>query len=168
MNANEMREKYWSLYDYMANSKDPKNMKIFGKVMTTMVEDMISSNPSKAEEYINKLESIKWNQFLTPAEADKIVANMQPKAPWSRDVWNNAMDSLGLVKEEEPFYNRCAMFVEMNKQYSDHAETISKNILKKPLSDIPMEQIVTGIHAMALDVLKDKDNVYNIRSYFGL
>ena len=56
----------------------------------------------------------------------------------------------------------------MNKQYSDHAETIADKILKKPLSEIPAEQIVPGIYAMALDVLKDKDGVYNIRKYFGL
>ena len=45
---------------------------------------------------------------------------------------------------------------------------IADRIIKKPLSTIPAEEIVPGIHALALDVLKDKDGVYNIRRYFGL
>ena len=90
------------------------------------------------------------------------------ETPWSREVWNNAMDQLGLMKEEAPYYNRCALWTEMNKQYSDHAQTIADNILKKPLAEIPAEQIVPGIRAMALDLLKDKDHVYNIREYFHL
>lgn len=93
---------------------------------------------------------------------------MQPKAPWSHEVWRNAMQSLGLPTEEEPYYNSCALWVEMNKQYTDHAQTIADNILKKPLAEIPTEQIVTGIHALALDLLKDRDKVYCIRNYFGL
>jgi hypothetical protein len=48
MNAQELRERYWSLYEYMANSKNPDNMKAFGRVMTSMVEEMIQSSPSKA------------------------------------------------------------------------------------------------------------------------
>lgn len=93
---------------------------------------------------------------------------MQPKAPWSREVWNNAMDSLGLKKEEDPYYNRCALWTVMNQVYSDHAQTIADNIIKKPLNEIPAEQIVPGIYALALDLLLDKDGVYNVRSYFGL
>ena len=85
-----------------------------------------------------------------------------------RDVWEKAMKQFGIPLEEQPYYNRCALWVEMNKQYSDHAETIAVRILKKPLSTIPAEEIVPGIHALALDVLKDKDGVYNIRHYFGL
>lgn len=39
---------------------------------------------------------------------------------------------------------------------------------KSHTSGIAVAGIVTGIHAMALDVLKDRDGVYCIRSYFGL
>ena len=156
------------LYDYMSQSRDPKNMKLFGSVMTEMMNAMLQKMPSEAEEMVNKLESIRWNNYLTPKEAEAIVANMQPNAPWDRDVWNNAMDALGIIKEEQPFYNRCALWTEMNKQYTDHAETIAKIALQQPLNDIPAERIVPIIHALALDVLKDRDKVYNIRQYFNL
>ena len=163
-----MKEQYTMLYDYMAQSRDPKNMKAFGHVMTDMMDLLIQKMPSEADEMIQKLEGIRWQQYLTPKEAEAIVGKMQPKAPWNRDVWNNAMQQLGIPVEEAPYYNRCALWAEMNKQYSDHAESLAQKVWKKPLTSIPAEEIVPIIHAFAIDVLKDKDGVYNIRSYFGL
>lgn len=168
MTPQELKEQYDMLYDYMVQSRDPKNMKTFGHVMTEMMDAMLQKMPAEAEEMIQKLESIRWQQYLTPKEAEAIVAKMQPKAPWTREVWNNAMNSMGIPTDEAPFYNRCALWAEMNKQYTDHAQTIADKILKKPLNEIQADQIVPGIHAMALDLLKDKDGVYDIRSYFGL
>jgi hypothetical protein len=168
MTADEMRKEFYELYDMMAMSHDVRNMETFGNVHKEMMEWFIQNKPAEAEEWLMKLESIRWCNYLTPKEAQKIVEGMIPKALWSRDVWKNAMTQLGLALEEEPYYNSCALWVEMNKQYSDHAQTIADNILKKPLSEIPSEQLVKGMYAMALDVLKDRDKVYCIRSYFGL
>ena len=114
-----------SLYDYMSQSRDPKNMKAFGCVMTEMMDYLVANKPDVAEEMIDKLEAIKWHQYLTPKEAEKIVAGMEPKAPWSREVWKNAMESFGLPLEEMPAYNRCVLWVEMNKIYSDFGEEIA-------------------------------------------
>lgn len=168
MKENEMKEKYMSLYEYMSVSNNPKYMKTFGNVMTKMMNDMIAIKPDMAEEYICELESIKWKNYLTQKEAEAIVAKMNPKAPWSRDVWKQAMTQLELPMEEEPYYNSCALWVVMNQVYTDHAQTIADNIIKKPLAEIPADQIVPGIRALAIDLLKDKDGVYNVRSYFGL
>lgn len=160
MNAQEMKDKYWSLYEYMANSKDPENMKAFGRVMTTMMDDSIQSNPAKAEEYINKLEAIKWKNYLTPAEADKIVAAMEPKAPWSRDQWKGAMDKYGYQLEEWPCYNRCALYTTMNMIMSDSSATIGKYVATDDLFRI--------VHDIAVDKLKDADGKFNIRAYFNV
>lgn len=167
MDVQQLKERYQHLYDYMSASRDPKNMKIFGAVMTEMMNAMLQKMPAEAEEMVEKLESIKWHQFLTPKEAETIVNNMQPKAPWNREVWNSAMDSLNLIKEEEPFFNRCALWAEMNKQYSDHGESIA-TLLGKPLNEIPADVIVPAMHRFALDTLKDKDDIYNIRRYFNV
>ena len=168
MNSQELKNAYAEIYGYMATSRKPENMKAFGKVMTKMFGWFAENKPEAAQEWLEELNGIKWNQYLTPKEAEAIVAKMQPKAPWSREVWNNAMDSLGLKKEDEPCYNRCALWVAMNMIYTDHAETIARNILKKPLAEVPTEQIVTGVYALALDLLCDKDGMFNIRTYFGL
>ena len=78
MNIPEQKERYTSLYDFMAQSRDPKNMKAFGSVMTEMMDWMLQNKPDVAEEMIDKLESVKWHQYLTPKEAEKIVAGMDP------------------------------------------------------------------------------------------
>jgi len=164
----ELKEQYTTLYDYMAESRDPKNMKAFGHVMDEMMDYLIANKPDVAEEMVQKLEAIRWKQYLTPKEAETIVSKMKPVAPWKLDTWTRVMTELAITTEEIPYYNSAALWCEMNKQYSDHAETLADKVWKKALDSIPAEEIVPVIHALALDVLKDKDGVYDIRSYFGL
>ena len=159
-----MKDRYTGLYDFMAQSRDPKNMKAFGCVMNEMMDYLVANKPDVAEEMIDKLEAIKWRQYLTPKEAEKIVAGMDPKAPLSRDTWKGAMESFGLPLEEMPAYNRCALWVEMNKIYSDYGEEIA-SLLGKPLSASDKDIIAT-CYKMALKNLKDKDGMYDIRKYF--
>lgn len=162
----ELKDRYLGLYDYMAQSRDPKNMKAFGAVMTQMMDAMLAKMPADAEEMIDKLEAIKWHQYLTPKEAEAIIAKMDPKVPWSRDTWKSAMESFGLPLEEQPYYNRCALWVEMSKMYSDFGDEIAA-LLGKPLTPTDKD-IITACYKMALKTLKDKDGVYDIRRYFGL
>lgn len=150
----------------MAQSQNPKNMKVFGNVMTEMMDVMIQKMPAEAEEMIDKLEAIKWKQYLTPKEAEKIVAGMDPKGPWSREAWKNTMESFGLPLEEQPAYNRCALWVEMNKIYSDFGENLAE-LIGKTLSPTDKD-IISACYKLALKNLKDKDGVYNIRKYFGV
>ena len=168
MTPEEMREEFYALYNMMASSNNVAFMHTFGQVHKEMMEWMIANKPNEAQEWLEKLESIKWDNYLTPKEAEKIVVKMMPKAPWSRDVWRQAMTQLGLPMEEEPYYNSCALWVVMNQVYTDHAQTIADNVIKQPLADIPVEELVPMIRALALDLLKDKDGVYCVRSYFGL
>lgn len=160
MSAQELKEKYLALYEYMANSKKPENMKAFGRVMTTMMNDLIASSPSKAEEYINKLEAIKWCNYLTPAEADKIVSAMVPAAPWSREQWKSAMISHELELEEWPCYNRCALYATMNMIMSDSSETLKKIVGGGDL--------LVAVYQLAVDKLKDSDGRFNVRKYFNV
>ena len=163
-----MRQEFMELYDMMSVSHDVKDMQTFGNVHKEMMEWMIQNKPDLAQEWIGKLESIKWKQYMTRKEAENIIARMKPDAPWRYDVWQAAMTKLSIPMEEEPYYNAYALWCEMNKQYSDHAQSLADKVWKKPLSTISAEDIVPAIHALAIDVLRDKDGVYNIRSYFGL
>ena len=168
MTQEEMKNEYNALYNMMASSNNVEYMHIFGMVNKEMFHYLTQTKPDVAEEMLMKLEAIRWKQYLTPKEAQKIVDGMNPKAPWSRDVWNQTMKQLGLPTEEEPNYNSCALWVEMNKQHSDHAQTLAEKVYKKPLADIPADEIVPVIRSLAIDLLKDKDNKYHIRKYFGL
>ena len=164
MTAQEMKDRYTGLYDYMANSRDPKNMKAFGCVMTEMMDYLIQNKPDVAEEMIDQLEAIKWKQYLTPKEADRIFAGMDPKGAWPREAWKSTMESLGIPLEEPPYYNRCALWIEMNKIYSDFGEEIA-SLLGKPLQPTDKD-IISACYKMALKNLKDKDGIYHIRKYF--
>ena len=161
-----MKKKFLELYNLMASQDNVAFMKVFGNVHKEMMDWMIANKPEAAQEWLDKLESIRWQQYLTPKEAEAIVAKMDPKAPWTRDAWKSAMDSFGLPIEEQPCYNRCALWVEMNKIYSDFGDTIAE-LLGKPLAANDKD-IIAATYKMALKTLKDKDGVYNIRSYFGL
>ena len=160
MNAQEMKERFSDLYSYMAMSKKPSYMMAFGSVMKEMMDWMIANKPAEAQEWIDKLESIRWKNYLTPKEADNIIAQMVPKAPWTRDQWKAAMDKHEYKHEEMPCYNPCALFVTMSMIYSDSSDTLSNFMQGADMFDL--------IHDLAIDKLKDRDGRFNVRRYFGL
>ena len=160
MTTEEMKEEFYALYNLMANSNKVENMHTFGKVHKEMMEWFIVNKPDLAQEWLWKLESIKWKNYLTPKEADKIIAEMQPKAPWSREQWKAAMDQHGYSLEKEPCYNKCALFVTMNMIMSDSSETLTKYVDSGKMFD--------AVYELAVDKLTDKDNVFCIRKYFSL
>lgn len=163
---NEMKQEFAALYQMMATSNEVAYMHVFGQVHKEMFEWLLQNKPDVAEEMLLKLEAIRWCQYLTPKEADKITAGMDPKAPWSREQWKQAMTSFGLPLEEQPHYNRCALFVEMSKIYSDFGENIAEMLGK---SLVPTDKdIIAACYKMALKTLKDKDGIYNIRKYFNV
>lgn len=167
MTSEEMRKEFEALYDMMANSSNPNFMRIFGHVHKEMMEWMIQNKADLAEEFISKLESIRWKNYLTQKEAEKIVSSMTPKAPWSRDVWRQAMDSLGLQKEFEPYYNSCALWVTMNRIYTASAESIAR-IMEMPLESISAEKMVKAVYSLALDELCDTESKVSVRHIYGL
>lgn len=95
MTPEEMRKKFDGLYQLMAMSENVHFMKVFGNVHKEMMDWFITNKPTEAQEWLCKLESIRWKNYLTEKEAEKIVANMNPKAPWSREQWKSAMEKHG-------------------------------------------------------------------------
>ena len=160
MNQEEMKKEFQALYEKMANSNEVAFMRIFGNVHKEMMDWFIANKPELAQEWLDKLQSIKWKNYLTPKEAERIVAEMQPKAPWTKEQWRQAMEQKGFVTDEEPYYNSCALWAVMSMLMSDSSET-----LKKHLGDADQFALV---HDLALDKLKDKDERFNVRGYFGV
>ena len=76
------------------------------------------------------------------------------------------MTSLGLATDEKPYYNDYALYVAMNQVVSDHGCTIAKILGKEDVKEIGSDHLVKYAHSLAIDLLKDKDGVYNIREYF--
>lgn len=167
MEANGMTEKFDELYGIMSSGKEIGNMELFGSVMREMFGWFAVNNPEAAQEWLSKLESIKWNNYLTSKESAKVVASMSPKPVWAKDQLVDALQKLGLATEEVPYYNVCALYTAMSMVYSDSAQTIAR-IIGKPLADIDNETMIKAVHGLAVDKLKDADRVFDIRSYFSL
>lgn len=60
MTADEMKKKFTELYQFMASSENVAFMRVFGNVHKEMMDWFIANKPEIAEEWICKLESIKW------------------------------------------------------------------------------------------------------------
>ncbi len=156
-----MKDKFLVIYNYIINSEDEEKMHVLGKLAKEMMMRTIESNPSLAKEYIERLESVKWCNYLTDKEAETITAKMQPSPLWSRSTWNEAMDKLGWPTCNEPHYNDNALYVTMSMITSDSGDTLTKyaGINTK-------EKMLEVVYHLALDKLKDKDKVFNVREYF--
>lgn len=155
-----MKQEFSALYNLMAGQQNVAFMHIFGQVHKEMMDWFIANKPELAQEWLDKLESIRWKNYLTKTEAEKIVASMEPKAPWSRDQWKQAMTEHGFDMEHEPCYNRCALYATMNMLMSDSGDTLAKYVEK--------DNLFKAVHDLAVDKLTDKDGVFSIRAYFGL
>lgn len=160
-----MMNKFSRLYSKMSASHKPKYMQIFGETMRCMMEDMVDWKPDVAREYLDKLEAIDWCNYLSKKEALAIVNGMEPKGYWDVSEWEKWMESQETSKEDAPHYNKWALYTAMNMVYSDSGSTIAK-ITGHTLSDMPKEELFSAIHLLALDKLKDKDGMFDIRSYF--
>ena len=160
MNQEEMKKEFDALYDMMANSNKVEFMHTFGMVHKEMMDWFIVNKPELAEEWLAKLEAIRWDNYLSPKEAENIVSAMKPRAPWSKEQWKSTMEQHGYDLDDEPCYNRCALWVTMNMIMSDSSETLSKYISS--------DKMFEAVYNLALDKLEDEDEKFNIRTYFGL
>ena len=167
METKEMMNAFNGLYNMMATSNEPRYMHTFGDVMKCMMKDMISLKPDLAQEYIDKLGAIEWNNYLTKKEAMAIVGNMCPKGAWDAVEWEKVMESMDLRLEDKPYYNKWALFVTMNMVYSDSAKSVAV-IAGKTLDDMPKDELFADVHMLALDKLEDKDGVFDVRAYFNV
>ena len=160
MSTEEMKKEFYALYNMMANSQTPAFMHVFGMVTKEMFEWFIANKPELAEEWLGKLESIRWHNYLTHKEAEKIVSSMNPQAPWNYEQWKGAMEKHGYQMEEEPYYNSCALWVVMNMEMSDESENYKKYVEEAKLFN--------AVHDFAVSKLKDKDEHFKVRNYFHL
>lgn len=162
-----MKEEFKELYDLIVHSNDKEKMHALGQVTKSMMCKFIDSYPQQAREYLDMLQSVKWHNYVTAKEAEQIVANMMPKPMWTRTAWEGMMTNLGLPQQEEPYYNNNALYVTMSMISSDSGETIISSMNANSLN-MDRDQLFKFIYNLALDKLKDKDHMFNIRLYFKL
>ena len=161
-----MMEKFDKLYQKMSVSDKVEDMKLFGRVMREAIQELASVRPERADEMLEELCAINWRNYLTRREAEEIVSKMEPEAKWSRDQLERSLRADGLPMSEEPYYNEYALWVEVSKIYSDSGRTLKEHLNKIGLDSDG--ELVNLIYGLAIDHLKDRDGVYDIRRYFKL
>lgn len=162
---NALMQRYEELYAKMATSTDIVKMQVFGEADKWAFGKMSERDPALAQVWLDKLEPVMWNNYLSKAEADAIVskfinADGTMGAHWSYDTMRSAVESLGAMMSEEPYFNCWALWVTMNMLYSDHAKSVN--------DFVPKDEQVKFYYAMAIEKLKDADRPHFVREYFEI
>lgn len=157
----ELREQFKRIYNEIIDSHDECKMQVLGSVTKAMMCDLIDSDPKQAQEYLDKLEAVNWDNYLTEKEADEIVELMEPTPLWKKSDWQKTMETMGFNMEHRPHYNTPALFVTMSMIVSDSGDTIRKRMS----SD---EEMFDFVHQLAVDKLRDKDGRFKVRKYFDI
>ena len=157
MNQEEMKKEYLALYEKMADSNEVNNMHVFGEVHKEMMEWMIHNRPSEAQEWIEKLSSIGVKNVLTQREAEKIVSDMNPRGPFSFDVWRQSMRRHEFALDKPMCYNEYALWVTMNMIMSDSSATLERYV--------GSDKLFSVVYCLAVDHLTDIDGKFSIRGY---
>lgn len=171
MSKEQMIERYDELYTKMANSKDVKNMKIFGESSTWIFKELAKVHPEMAENWLSHLEAVCWNNYLSQNEAMNIgkrIVNQDGTKGfhWMHDVFIKAVESLGGVVEEKPYYNSYSLWVVSCMIYSDHALSIAMDMDYKDPKEVPNEKMALSCYRKAVEKLKDIDGGFQVRKYF--
>lgn len=161
MNKQELKAKFTDAYNLIVDSEDTDKMEVLGQVVKEQMNWFINNKPDMAEDFIDRLCSVNWNNYITYKEAPIIVGNMNPKPLWSLSQIEEALSDNDLPEQEYPYYNKYALLVTLAMKASDHSESLLKVVSDK-------NQLFKVIYDLAIDVLKDKDGVFNIRKYFKL
>ena len=167
----QMIDRYEELYHKMATSKEPKYMHVFGEAERYMFKEVAKMNPNMAENWLSHLEAVCWENYLSETEAKNIgmrIVNQDGTKGfhWNHDVFTKAVESLGGIVEEKPYYNSYSLCVVGNMIYSDHALSIAMDMGYKTPAEVPNEKMALSCYRKACELLKDVDGGFSIRKYF--
>lgn len=165
----ELINKFHSVHNEAISSKDVDDMHIASDMFIKTFNELAECNPKQAQEIVECYEgSLKYYNFLTESEAmailDKFMNQDGSKGAKWRDPeeFFSRVQSKGWKVECEPNFNRWALYVAMNKSYSDQNSFITKWV------GDDREKYFEACYELALTMLKDKDNTCWIRSFYNL
>lgn len=158
-------ERYDELYEAMSYSADPAKMRIFGEAEKWAFRHMVELDQKAAEKWLEKIEAVDWNNYLSRSEAEDITAQLLNQDGKRGPVWTyaqveSAVNQLGGKMSLAPYYNCWALFATMNMLMSDHAQTLQKFVGEADIPNI--------VYQLAVEKLTDPDRTEFIRSYFSL
>lgn len=173
MNIEELKSRYQYLYDLMASSRDPGKMQIFGRAEHYMFDKLAAANPQMAKDWLEKLEAVCWNNYVTESHAEKIAATIVnqdgSQGPhWSMDTFFSVVPKLGGQLDDEPYYNRYALWLVANAHYSDFARSTAEDMGYSSPEEVPGEKMALSMYRKAVESLKDTDRLHYIADYYHI
>lgn len=171
MNTQELKERYKHLYDAMKQSKSVENMQVFGRADNYFFDWHAENNPSMAKKWLEMLEPVVWNNYLTADQAQELAAQIVnqdgAKGPhWSMETFFSVVPKLGGSIEDEPYYNRYALWLVANAHYSDFAKSTSEDMGYQTVDEVPPEKMALSMYKKAVESLKDVDRSHYIANYY--
>lgn len=171
MTQEEMRNRYEYLYNKMRFSKDVTKMRIFGAAEKAVFKKLTSKDPALAKEWLDSIESICWNNYLSEQQAHMLTSNLinqdDSKGPyWGMEKFFAKVKELGGMIEQEPYYNKYALWVIANAHFSDYAKSTAEDMGYNSISEVPPEKMALSMYKKAVESLKDKDRPNYIERYY--
>lgn len=169
----DLIKKYDELYEDMASSKEVKKMMAFGSAEKRIFHMIAEKHPEIADMWIGMIESGKWNNYVTEDEARRIAAGLvnqdETRGPhWSMDTFFGVVPRLGGMIEEEPYYNKYALWLVANAHYSDFAMSTAQDMGYRSAREAPEDKMALSMYRKAVESLKDADRTHYIRDYYHL
>lgn len=168
----DMIKRYEELYEDMVTSSNVQKMHVFGTAEKWVFGQLVSTYPRLAQTWLEKLEAVCWDNYLSDSEAKDIASHLinqdgavGPK--WGKDMFLQTINKLGGETEKKPQYNDNALWVTANMIYSDHAKSIALDMGSDITSAIPAEKMMLSCYRKAVEKLCDKDRPRFIREYFA-
>lgn len=129
---------------------------IFDKTFEQMFKEVLGVAPDIAVRCLDRLEAVKWNNYLTEEEARKAIA----EEAWGIQDVEVCAVCAGDQPDCTPYYNKWALWATMNDIMSKH-----RGALLKRMSDQEAREVV---YDMARETLTDTDPRRRrfVRSYF--
>jgi hypothetical protein len=171
MKAEEIKQRYEQLYHQMANSREVRQMKIFGDAEKWAFDKVLATDQKTAEAWVAKLEAIEWNNYLSDTEASHIATTLLNQdgsmgAVWDKATFLGVIEKGGGEAERMPYYNSNALWVVAAMIYSDHAKSIAEDMGYGSVAEVPVEKLAMSTYRKAVEKLTDKDRKFFIRPYF--
>lgn len=166
MTTEQKQNEFLERYDSIISSGDKEQMECLGAMVKRTMRWLIANEPEIADQAIDMLDGNTGDckNTLTREEAERLSERMDPKPAWTLKQLDEILGSMKLPTSEAPYYNKWALLTTMLMIQSDSGDTL-KRILHAGDKD---DRLTTAIYKLSLDKLKDKDGVFDIRSYFGI
>lgn len=167
----DLIKRYDKLYDDMASSKEVKKMMAFGAAEKRIFRMVAEKHPDLADKWIGMIESGMWNNYLTEEEAKKIASGLinqdgSPGPHWSMDTFFGVVPRLGGIIEDDPYYNKYALWLVANAHYSDFATSTAMDMGYRSAREAPEDKMAQSMYRKAVESLKDVDRAHYVHDYY--